>query len=271
MTHRDRPAWPTAWLLAAAMLQPGLAPAVAVAKAPQARADDRMAGIVASARAQEAKYRDIEYIAKITTRQADPRAPERAASVTSIETRRVVLQGDRIYFRKDVHERFLASRVAREEISAYDGERTRTVVTGNCVNIPIGRFEHPDASPGHVLALAHDHVSFPLSAYLGGTEAIHAHPRYPRFDGESGSIYEFNRVEPHDEGEEVVDGLRCAKIRVNRWYLSREEPWLQDLWLAEERNFFCLKEQVSWPRFGDIVLWDGSAKWRQFRSTWRQH
>lgn len=252
MTHRDRPGWLAAWLLAVALLQSG--PDAPAAEKQQARADDRMAEVIASVRAQEARYRDIEYVVKITTRQADPRAPDRPADVKSIETRQVVLQGDRIYFRKDVHERVLASRTAREEISAYDGERTRTVVAGNCANIHLGRFEHPDVSLPHVLALDHDHVNFPLSAYLGGTKAIHAHPKYPRFDGESGSVHEFTRVETDYEGEEVVDGLRCAKIRVKRWYLSRDEPWLQYLWLARERNFFCVKEQVSWPKFGDVVL-----------------
>lgn len=231
-----------------------LGPGAPAAEGQQARADDPMAEIIASVRAQEARYQDIEYVVKITTRQADPRAPDRPAEVKSIETRRVVLQGDRIYLRKEVHERVLASRVAREEISAYDGEWTRTVVAGNCANIHLGRFEHPDVSLPHVLALAHDHVNFPLSAYLAGTEAIHAHSKYPRFNGESGSVHEFTIVETDYEGEEVVDGLRGAKIRVNRWYLSRDEPWLQYLWQARERNFFCVKEQVSWPKFGDVVL-----------------
>ncbi len=252
MTHRDRPVSPAAWLLAAALLQPGLA----IPAAEESRADDRMAKIVAEVRAQEARYKDIEYVVKITTRQADRQAPDRPPGVTSMETRRVVLQGGRIYFRKDVHERILASRVALEEISAYDGERTRTVVADNCANIHLSRFEHPDVYPAHNLTLAHYRVTFPLSAYLAGTEAIHAHPRYPQFNRESGSVYEFTRVETHFEGEEVVDGLRCAKIRVDRWSYSRDVPALQYLWLATERNLFCVKEQVSWPksRFGEIVL-----------------
>ncbi len=170
-----------------------------------------MAELVAEVRAQEAKYKDIEYVVKITTRRPIAKAPDRATGVTSMETRRVVLQGDRVYYRKGAHERILANRVAREEISAYDGERTRTVVAGNCANIHLSRFEHPDAYPAHNLTLAHYRVNFPLSAYLAGTDAIHAHPRYPRFNRESGSDYEFTRVEAHFEGEEVVDGLRCVE------------------------------------------------------------
>ncbi len=162
MMHRDRLGWPTAWLVAAVLLQSGRAAAVG------ARADDRMAPIVAEVRTQEAKYRDIEYIVKSTIREADPKAPDRPADVTSMETRQVVLQGDRVSFKKDAHERVLASRAHREELSSYDGERTRTVVAGNCVNIHLGRFEHPDVYPAHTLTLAHYRVNFPLSVYLAG-------------------------------------------------------------------------------------------------------
>ena len=250
MMHRYRLGWPTAWLVAAVLLQSGRAAAVDV------RADDRMAPIVAEVRAQEAKYRDIEYIVKSTIREADPKAPDRPADVTLMETRQVVLQGDRVSFKKDAHERVLASRAHREELSAYDGERTRTVVAGSCVNIHLGRFEHPDVYPAHTLNLAHYRVNFPLSAYLAGTEAIHAHPKYPRFNRESGSVYEFTKVEARFEGEEVVAGLRCVKICINRWHYSKDVAALQYLWLAVERNFFCVREQQSWPRsmFGDLIL-----------------
>jgi thiol-disulfide isomerase/thioredoxin len=99
-------------------------------------------------------------------------------------------------------------------------------------------------------------VNFPLSTYLSGTDAIHAHPRYPRFAKESGSVYEFTKVQTRFERDEMVDGLRCAKIRVDRWHYSRDVPALQYLWLATERNDFCIKEQVSWPKsmFGDLTL-----------------
>ena len=208
---------------------------------PVAKAD-RMAAIVAAVRAEEAKYRDIEYVARIVVRDMKRKDAADPAEVTTQATRRVVLQGDRIYFRNESFERVLADKRHLEEVSAYDGERTRTVVAGNCVNIHLGRFEHPDVYPAHTLPLAHYRVNFPLSVYLSGTEAIHAHPKYPRFVGESGSIYEFTKVVTHFEGEEKVDGLRCVKIRVDRWSYSRSPASLQYLWLAPERNYLCVKE-----------------------------
>ena len=118
----------------------------------------------------------------------------------------------------------LATKAVREELSAYDGDQTRTVVAGNCVNIHLGRFEHPDIYPAHSLPLAHYLVNFPLSVYLSGTEAIHADPKYSRVLRESGSVYDFIRVATHLEGEEKVDGLHCVKVRVDRWHSSRVNP-----------------------------------------------
>ena len=154
----------------------------------------------------------------------------------------------RIFFRKQAHERVLATKSVRAEISAYDGEQTRTVVSGNCVNIHLGRFEHPDIYPAHCLSLAHYLVNFPLSAFLRGTEAIHAQPKYPKSVRDTGLVYDFTRVEAHLEGEEFVDGLRCVKVRVNRWYSSRSQPDVLHLWLATERNHFCVKGRLSWPK-----------------------
>ncbi len=179
--------------------------------------EDRMAAIVAALRVEEARYADVEYVARITTRKPDPTDPANATELTSMATRRVVLQWDRISFRSDSFDRMPGAKVHREEVSAYDGKRTVTVIAGNCVNIHLGRFEHPDIASAHGLPVAHDRVNVPLSVYLSGTEAIHADPRYPRFDRERGSAYEFPRVEAHFEGEEEVDGLRCLKVRVDRW------------------------------------------------------
>ncbi len=205
---------------------------------------NRKSAIIAAVHAQEARYRDVEYVVKITTRTADQGSADRAPELTSLETRHVVLQGDRIFFSKREHERVLATKTAREEISAYDGVRTRTVVAGNCVNVHLGRFELAGACPAHSLALAHFLVNLPLSVYLGGTEAIAAHANSPRFEREFGSVYEFSAVITGLEGEEMVDGLRCVKVRVDRSPYSHREPSLQHLWLAADRNYFCVKERL---------------------------
>jgi thiol-disulfide isomerase/thioredoxin len=253
---------PATLRLAAALLAAGLIPIGATgtnAEGDEPRPDpkgDRMAAIVAAVRDEEAKFRELEYILRITTRKVDPKAPERPGEVTSEETRRVVLQGDRVRFQGESSGRAFKTDLRRGEVSAFDGERTRTVLAGNCANIHLGRFEHPDVYPAHCVPLIHYELNFPLSVYLSGTEAIHAHPKYGHFVRESGSVYEFTKVVTRFEGEEMVDGLRCLKIRCDRWYYSKDVPVLQFLWLAPDRNYQCVKEQLSWPKsmFGDLPM-----------------
>ncbi|HEV3122421.1 MAG TPA: hypothetical protein VGY53_10980, partial [Isosphaeraceae bacterium] len=244
----------TVQFMAALLLVCGL-PRPGLAEGPN---DDGMPAVIAAVRAEEAKYRDIEYYITITTRTADPAAPD---PVTSEERRRVVLQGDRVYFWSATDAKVLSTERHKQEVSAYDGERTRTVLEGNCANIHLGRFEHPDVYPPHSLSLAHFRVNFPLSTYLSGIEAIHAHPKYDKSLRERGTVYELSKVEAQFDGEEQLAGLRCLKIRSKRWSSSTGAPVIQELWLAPERNYLCVKERVSLPNadLGDLPAQEMSA------------
>ena len=133
-----------------------------------------------------------------------------------------------------------------EETSAYDGERTVTVIAGNCANIHLGRWQHPAIAPAHSLPLLHYSVNFPLSIYLSGTEAIHAQLKYlPGLvqAGAGNGTNIFRRIEAALEGEEQLDGLRCLKVRVYRWFQPNAAPLVQHLWLAPDRNYHCVKEE----------------------------
>src|SRR5262249_1031435 len=196
--------------------------------------DERMAAIIAAVRAEEAKFRDIEYVARIVVRNTSPKGAGRADDVKALATRHAVFQGGRTYFRLQTFERGFDTKFRREEISGYDGERTRTVVAGNSANIHLGRWQHPDLLPAHSLPLARGDVGFPLSVFLGGTEAIHAHSGYIGEMAEFGALDAFVEVSPRPESEEVVDGLHCLKIRVERRY-SANASALQELWLSPER------------------------------------
>jgi thiol-disulfide isomerase/thioredoxin len=233
--------------------------------------DDQLTKIITALRAAEAKYRDVDDTIQITTRKADPAAPGGFGAVTSEETRRVVLQGDHVYFRSDLDQTLFSTAMHKQEVSAYDGKLTRTVVSDNCVNMHEGRYEHPDVYPVHTIPLIHFRVNFPLSVYLSGTDAIHAHPKYGDFVRESGSIYEFTKVEASLDGEEEVDGLRCHKIRCRRWYYSRDVPALQYLWLAPERNYLCVKEQLFAPKspIGELPTHEMHVdQMREVEGTW---
>ena len=215
-----------------------------------------MADVVAALRVEEAVSGS-----RVPDQNHDPKiwigCGTAAGEFTAEETRDVVLQGDRVFYRGVTDDRSVGKAVHQGVVSAYDGEKSRTVIAGNCVNIQTGRFVHPDVLPAHCVSLLHYHLNFPLSVYLSGTDAIHAHPRYGRYPAEGGgSIYEFTKVVAHHEGEEIVDGLRCVKIRCDHWNSIKNPPFLQYLWLAQKRNFLCVKETVSWPgsRFGNLPL-----------------
>jgi thiol-disulfide isomerase/thioredoxin len=219
------------------------------------RAAERLREIISALEAEEVRFRNIEYSLVITARKFDSKTPDRPAEISTQEERRVVLQGDRVYFRAKATEQTFKTRLQREEISAYDGERTRTVVANNCVNIHLGRFEHPDVYAAHAVPLIHYKVNFPLSAYLRGTEAIHAQPKYGHFVRPSGFPIEFAKAETRLEAEETLDGLRCLKIRCEHWRHPDGKPLVQHVWLCPERNYHCLKEQLSWPMVvGDVPL-----------------
>jgi hypothetical protein len=59
-----------------------------------------MEAIIAAVRGQEAKYRDIEYVVKITTRAPDRHDPDRDMIARCWATRHVVLERERIFLRK---------------------------------------------------------------------------------------------------------------------------------------------------------------------------
>src|ERR1700729_188685 len=118
------------WLFAAALhlLVPG--PAAAVDLPPAAR-DERLAAIISAVRAEETKYKDIEYVARIATRDERRKDPNNPAELTMLTTRRVVFQGGRTFLQDQAFERMFATKGRHQEVSAYDGDRTRTVVAGN--------------------------------------------------------------------------------------------------------------------------------------------
>ncbi len=229
---------------------------------PQAAEVASLDKVIEALRAEEEKYRDIEYFLRRTTRKVGPGVPHGPGDVQSQESRRVVLQGDQVWYRGESISRNFKTEKRQEEYSAYDGERTQTVIAGNSANIHLGRFEHPNVYPAHTVPLIHYHLNFPLSVYLAGSEAIHAHPKYGLFMREGGSVSEFPRVESKVEGEEQVDDLRCLKIRVNRWYYSKDPPIVQHLWLALTRNYLCIKERVSWSQaaFGGLPIHEMRAE-----------
>ncbi len=216
--------------------------------------DDRLAQIIEQVRANEDRYRNLETLINRTTRIAERDNPDKSLKTTIEETHHTVVQGNLIRFEgEEVCTRPTGEKVRRRRHSSYDGEKTVSVEYGNSVNIHLGRYEASQVSPPHTWAIAHWDVNFPLSVLLEGTRAMQQDPKVRRLAREHGSGFEFNKVECDFEEEEMVNGLRCLKIRCRRWHYSSDPPVIWDIWLAPERNYLCLKSQ-SLDRKGEVVV-----------------
>ena len=241
-------------------------------------ADIRLAQIISALEKEEARYRNIEYQFRIITRkylrdftiELGPemfargvlREPIAGGEETSNELRRVVLQDDLFRFEEKIVKHYRGLERRLEEISAFDGDKTRTVRSGLYANIHIGRLEHPDLYPPHCLPFVHYKLNFPLSVYLRGTKAIQDHPKTVRYREQKGSQREFIEVKTKIEGEERVDGLLCWKIRCDRLKSSDGPEIIQYLWLAQTRNYMCVKEVLYdlSADFGDHLVHDSRVE-----------
>ncbi len=247
MRRTDRPAMSVSWCLGLAMLLGPIAPwAVSSDEPRDPPRDERLAAVIAAVRAEEAKVRDIEYDVRTIIRDDREKDPVDPTELAGLATRRVVFQGTRSYIREESFTRTFAIKSRIEEVSAYDGERTRTVVSGNCANIHLGRFVHPKLCPPHALPLAHLDVSLPLSVYLEGTDAIRAYLGIPAGEAvpllAGGSI----RVVARFLGEGEIEGVRCVRVGVAHITSEAKQPYHQTLWLAPSYSYHCVKEEFTW-------------------------
>jgi hypothetical protein len=136
------------------------------------------------------------------------------------------------------------------QTSVCDGTKTLAIYEGGCATIYAGRAEPPLLTPPHTWGMFHLAVSFPLSVYLSGTEALMLHSKVGRHPQERGSINEFNRVEAAIAGEETIDDLLCTIVLVKRWYYSNDTPVHQYLWLAADRNLHVAQTRTAFTRNG---------------------
>src|SRR5262245_48654277 len=175
--------------------------------------------LIARVRENEAKYRQLELFIRRVGKSVGP-----ANSISGTQMKlHTVIEGDLVYCHVDETITFAeGNQQRRERVSAYDGEKTRSVEYGNSANIHGGRYEPADVAPPHCWALFSQRVSFALSSLLGGTEAMQKDPKVRRYPRDRESFFEFNRVENEFAGEEVVDGNRCLKVTCRYWSHTKE-------------------------------------------------
>ena len=146
-----------------------------------------------------------------------------------------------------------------------NGTETQSIVEGVCATSYLGKVEPALMMPPHTWGMFHLSVSFPLSVYLSGTEALKSHPKAGRHPQEAGSIYEFYSAKAEVVDEDVIDELACTVVLVKRWYYTSGPPSHQYLWLAKDRNYHVVQSRTAFLRNEQEEPREESRvkKWRQ--------
>lgn len=203
---------------------------------------DRLFEIIDAIRVNEARYHNLETVVRIKTRWE-------LGSPLNIrqqeEARHTIEQGERFWFHSEENQTLASGeKIKSERLAAFDGEFTRSIEFGNSVNVHTGRHEPARMVPPHGWAVFQLRVSsLPLSVYLSGAAAIQEHPKAFQSPSQAGRTYELVRVETEIEGEEIIDGLKCIKLRNRCWHRDKDSPTVELLWLAPERNYLCVGSQ----------------------------
>ncbi|HUE16676.1 MAG TPA: hypothetical protein VMR25_21050, partial [Planctomycetaceae bacterium] len=220
--------------------------------------------LIGRVRAEEAKYQDLEIVTKRSHRTL-PGARFNRNVQREDETLDAVRQNGLFFAHVQIVRTLDAGgKLTQELVSAFDGERTRTVEMGNSVNVHLRRYEPSQVVPPHSWALAAWQVNFDLSTFLGGMPALAKDRKVRRIRYAAGTVFEFAKLDFHLEGEEAVDGLRCVKIRCERRNTARSRPAAGLFRLALDRNLICAKLQVFYGPNRDAPDVESDVKeWRE--------
>lgn len=183
-----------------------------------------------------------------------------------IETNQQTVQKQLFKFAgKEVTRLTSGEEMVGNRLFVFDGTVTTSIDSGISSTTYESRAESPRMLPPHAWGMYFLRVNFPLSTYLAGTEALKKEPKAGRFPIERGSIYEFYKVESQLIGDEVVEGLPCIKVKVQRWYYSKEEPAIQYLWLARDRNLHVARTVSASLQKGQEVVSQAAhvTKWSE--------
>ncbi len=156
---------------------------------------------------------------------------------------RTVLQGKLFYAKTSIARKGNNVPTLKvERIVAFDGERTRTVEFGSAINVHDGKTLLVRSLPPHSWPLA---IEMPLSDFLSGSNSA-SETRKPPVDSllTDNSRAPTNALEPRIVGEETLKGLACIRLEFEQEDSENGDRAVVHLWLAKERHFIPVKEQI---------------------------
>lgn len=121
---------------------------------PPKHADPKLVEIIKHVRENELRYRNLETITRKTTQVTDAKDRNKWSSELFEDLTHTVQQNDLLYFLSEESQTdSMGNKTRLERLSAFDGDKTRSVDYGNSVNIHLGRHESPFLYPPHNWAL----------------------------------------------------------------------------------------------------------------------
>jgi hypothetical protein len=195
-----------------------------------------MRAIIENVRANEELYQHLEVEMRWSYRLNKEATHRPESSLSDESTLRCVLQDNLVFIKRtQVAANVAGSSLNLKELYGYDGEMTRRL-EGDVGNLHHGRDEHWGLYRPHTWLLSRAFVVFPLSLWLRGGKDLQNHPLA---GGYKNDVIQQTTC----EGDEVVDGLKCYRLRCES--LNNSKPptlnTLRFLWLAPDRNYLPVK------------------------------
>ncbi len=194
-----------------------------------------MSELVENVRSNELLYDNLEVRLRSTYRLGKPDFPRPEYAVSGESSARFVYQEGMLYLRIDYETKDQEGVAQRSDVlQGFDGKTTRLLEQSVLANIREGKVVQTRLFRPHCLILERAGVSFPLSTYLRGGKDLRALSPYK-------NATTLIRL----EGVEVIDGLRCSKVRIG-YHLDSWKPGEEDvryLWLAQERNYLPVRTE----------------------------
>jgi hypothetical protein len=207
--------------------------------------------LVDAIRTAEGQFAELETVVKKKRLRPDLAIPIKArrgkvttsGGIQEEVTTRSVRHGEQFYAKTVLSRKGSTLRtVSVERLVAFDGQKTRTIEVGSAVNIHDGKTILVRSLPPHSWPQALD---VPLSDFLAGANAD-KETRQPPVDSLLGDNLQspMSATEPRIVGKESLKGIACLKLEFEEADPRSGEPKVHNLWLAKERHFIPVKEQV---------------------------
>ncbi len=229
--------------------------------------DMKMLQVISNVRANEKLYADIDLVVSIEYHVGDTEDDLPNTIVSLTKKSHTVAQNSMMY-RDLFSDEVLLNGEKRKDRSFYvfDGESSTTVFPNKMTNIQPGDGGVVSENDPHTTLIGASWGFFlPLSTFLEGTKSMKENVGAGFYSG-------YWNTSSYFEKEEVVEGLKSVKIRVDSLFGGDNDPKLKNklisrrfLWLAVDRNYIPVKSETYYPLDSDTQCFEYG-----YNSDWKE-